>query len=50
MIQSRRDFLKNSGALIVSFSASALAPQWMGAQGPFDTQRLILIPTSLIHG
>jgi hypothetical protein len=47
MIQSRRDFLKNSGALIVSFSASALAPQWMGAQGPFDTHASHIDPDKL---
>src|SRR5713101_1698341 len=40
---SRRDFLKTSGALVVSFSAAALLDQVTGAaggnaaQGPFDT-------------
>jgi nicotinate dehydrogenase subunit B len=41
MSASRRDFLKSSGALIVSFSASfgaaSLATPFANAQGPFDT-------------
>lgn len=35
MMPSRREFLKSAGVLIVSFSASAVAPEWMSAQAPF---------------
>jgi CO/xanthine dehydrogenase Mo-binding subunit len=35
---SRRDFLKGSGALIVSFSAASAVGGRAGAQGPFDTR------------
>lgn len=34
---SRRDFLKISGTLVVSFSASSLAEPFPTMQGPFDT-------------
>jgi len=38
MMPSRRDFLKSTGVLIVSFSVNALAPRSMNAaQGPFAT-------------
>jgi nicotinate dehydrogenase subunit B len=35
---SRRDFLKGTGALIVSFSVAAVAEEPGAAQGPFGTQ------------
>jgi len=35
---SRRDFLKTSGALVVSFSAAAVMEQAVMAQGPFGTR------------
>ena len=38
---SRRDFLKTSGAIVVSFSARGLA------QGPFDTQASHIDPKRL---
>jgi CO/xanthine dehydrogenase Mo-binding subunit len=38
MTISRRDFLKCSGALIVCYSATSLAP-FVDAQGPFDTHQ-----------
>ncbi len=34
---SRRDFLRTSGALIVTLSAASLAEPFVAAQGPFDT-------------
>src|SRR5579872_7387925 len=34
---TRRDFLKTSGALIVTFSAAAAIGPFAAAQGPFDT-------------
>jgi nicotinate dehydrogenase subunit B len=37
MIQSRREFLKSSGSLIVGFSATSVLPGSMSAQGPFAT-------------
>jgi CO/xanthine dehydrogenase Mo-binding subunit len=37
MAQSRREFLKGAGVLIVSFGATALVPDWTSAQGPFET-------------
>ncbi|MGA2809932.1 MAG: molybdopterin cofactor-binding domain-containing protein [Candidatus Acidiferrum sp.] len=37
MIQSRRDFLRSSGSLIVGFGATAVLPGSMGGQGPFAT-------------
>ncbi len=44
---SRRDFLKASGALVVSFgAASAMAPL-AGAQGPFDTHPSHIDPAKL---
>ena len=36
-MQSRRDFLKSGGALMVSFSTAALTLSPLMAQGPFDT-------------
>jgi CO/xanthine dehydrogenase Mo-binding subunit len=47
MMQSRRDFLKNAGALIVSFSTASLLPEPIGAQGPFDTHRSHIDPVRL---
>lgn len=52
MSGSRRDFLKNSGALIVSFSAASLAVPFAGApfsvaQGRFDTHRSHIDPAKL---
>ena len=43
----RRDFLKSSGALIVSFSAASLAGPFAAAQGPFDTHPSHIDPTRL---
>ncbi len=47
-MHSRRDFLKNSGALVVSFTAGSLidAPP-LGAQGPFDTHPSHIDPKKL---
>src|SRR5580658_1779713 len=36
-MQSRRDFLKSGGALMVSFSAALLTLSPLLGQGPFDT-------------
>ncbi|MFY9949002.1 MAG: molybdopterin cofactor-binding domain-containing protein [Candidatus Sulfotelmatobacter sp.] len=44
---SRRDFVKASGALIVSFSAAPLIEPFAGAQGPFDTHRSHVNPDKL---
>ena len=44
---SRRDFLKSSGALIVSFSAVSLLNPLALAQGPFDTHNSHVDPASL---
>ncbi len=50
MTVSRRDFLKRSGALIVtfsSFSASGFAASFITAQGPFDTHPSHIDPKRL---
>jgi nicotinate dehydrogenase subunit B len=47
MSVSRRDFLKSSGALIVSFSAASVAGPFAMAQGPFDTHRSHIDPSKL---
>jgi len=47
MSTSRREFLKNAGALIVSFSAASLADSLTFAQGPFDTHPSHIDPTKL---
>jgi nicotinate dehydrogenase subunit B len=47
MSLSRCDFLRNSGALIVSFSAASMAGPFSVAQGPFDTHRSHIDPTKL---
>src|SRR5690242_11908199 len=44
---SRRDFLKTSGALVVSFSAASLARPFALAQGPFDTHPSHVDPKKL---
>ena len=44
---SRRDFLKTSGALIVSFGAAAAGEHSLLAQGPFDTRPSQIDPTQL---
>ncbi len=44
---SRRDFLKASGALVVSFSASSAIPPFATAQGPFDTHPSHVNPDKL---
>jgi CO/xanthine dehydrogenase Mo-binding subunit len=44
---SRRDFLKTSGALIVSFRAESLIEPLAVAQGPFDTHPSHVDPTKL---
>jgi nicotinate dehydrogenase subunit B len=47
MSLSRRDFLKTSGALVVSFSAASLARPFAFAQGPFDTHPSHIDPKKL---
>jgi nicotinate dehydrogenase subunit B len=52
MSLSRRDFLRDSGALIVSFSAASMtgpfaAEPFAAAQGPFDTHRSHIDPNKL---
>jgi nicotinate dehydrogenase subunit B len=44
---SRRDFLKSSGVLIVSFSAGTLNSRFAAAQGPFDTHPSHVDPDKL---
>ncbi|HKC71082.1 MAG TPA: molybdopterin cofactor-binding domain-containing protein, partial [Terriglobales bacterium] len=44
---SRRKFLKTSGALIVSFSASSLLEPFAVAQGPFGTHLSHIDPNKL---
>ena len=44
---SRRDFLKTSGALIVTFSAASVAEPFVTAQGPFDTHSSHVDPDKL---
>src|ERR1700761_9320811 len=47
MSVSRRDFLKNSGALVVTFNATSLAAIFASAQGQFDTHPSHIDPTQL---
>ena len=47
MSVSRRDFLKTSGALVVSFSANSLLGSYAMGQGPFDTHRSHIDPAQL---
>jgi nicotinate dehydrogenase subunit B len=44
---SRREFIKTSGALVVSFSATSLFGPSVLAQGPFDTHRSHIDPDKL---
>jgi hypothetical protein len=44
---SRRDFLKASGALVVSFSAASVMAPFSTAQGPFDTHPSHVDPAKL---
>src|SRR5262245_34528585 len=44
---TRRDFLKTSGALVVSFGSAALAGRSVTAQGPFGTRASHVDPTRL---
>ena len=44
---SRRNFLKTSGALIVTFSAASVAEPFVTAQGPFDTHPSHVDPDKL---
>jgi len=44
---SRRDFLKNSGVLIVGFSAGTLSSRFAAVQGPFDTHASHIDPEKL---
>ena len=46
-MQSRRDFLKSSGALIVSFSTASLTISSLNAQGQFDTHPSHIDPEKL---
>jgi CO/xanthine dehydrogenase Mo-binding subunit len=47
MSPSRRDFLKSSGALIVSFSATPMTRAASLVQGPFDTHPSHIDPKKL---
>lgn len=47
MSLSRRDFLKSSGALVVSFSVAGLDSSFAFAQGPFDTHPSHVDPKQL---
>jgi CO/xanthine dehydrogenase Mo-binding subunit len=47
MVQSRREFLKSTGVLVVSFSATSLMPPWASAQGPFATHPSHVDPKKL---
>jgi nicotinate dehydrogenase subunit B len=44
---SRRDFVKGSGALVVSFTAASFFEPFAVAQGPFDTHRSHVDPEKL---
>ena len=44
---SRRDFLRTSGALVVSFSAASFVAPLAAAQGPFDTHASHIDPLKL---
>ena len=46
-MQTRRDFLKSAGVLVVSFSATAMTPEWLSAQGPFATHPSHIDPNQL---
>jgi nicotinate dehydrogenase subunit B len=46
-MQSRRDFLKSGGALMVSFSTASLTVTSLSGQGPFDTHSSHVVPEKL---
>ena len=46
-MQSRRDFLKSGGALMVSFSTASLTVSSLMAQGQFDTHPSHIDPKKL---
>jgi hypothetical protein len=46
-MQSRRDFLKSGGALMVSFGAASLTLSPLMGQGPFDTHASHIDPKKL---
>src|SRR5580698_7111378 len=46
-MQSRRDFLKSSGALLVSFNTASLTVSSLSAQGQFDTHPSHIDPEKL---
>ena len=46
-MQSRREFLKSGGALIVSFSAASLTVPSLMSQGQFDTHPSHIDPKKL---
>jgi hypothetical protein len=47
MSVSRRDFIKTTGALVVSFGAASICGPSVLAQGPFDTHRSHIDPEKL---
>jgi len=47
MPNSRRDFLKNAGALVIGFSTIALAPESASGQGQFGTHESHIDPNQL---
>jgi nicotinate dehydrogenase subunit B len=47
MTHSRRDFLKNCGAVVVCFSSGSLGPQFARGQGPFGTHPSHIDPKNL---
>jgi nicotinate dehydrogenase subunit B len=47
MAHSRGDFLKNCGAVVVSFSSGSLGPQFAHGQGPFGTHPSHIDPKNL---
>jgi nicotinate dehydrogenase subunit B len=47
MTHSRRDFLKNCGAVVVSFSSGSLGTQFAHGQGPFGTHPSHIDPKNL---
>lgn len=47
MMQSRRDFLRSAGVLVVGFNAADLLPPWMSRQGPFATHASHIDPNKL---
>src|ERR1035438_8301318 len=47
MVQSRRDFLKNSGSLIIGLTATSFVPGSVRSQGPFATHPSHVDPNQL---